>query len=58
MSRPTLRGKLKANAVVLLRLINSPSTWKDSTTYPDHEHKIFLTSFAGVSSIPCSVRRL
>jgi phosphoribosylamine--glycine ligase len=37
MSRPPLRGRLKANAVVLLRLINSPSTWKDSpgSSYDD-----------------------
>ena len=29
MSRPPFRGRLKANAVVLLRLISSPSTRKD-----------------------------
>jgi hypothetical protein len=32
MSRPLLRGRLKANAVALLRLLSSPSTRKDTVT--------------------------
>lgn len=34
MSRPPPRGRLKANAVVLARLINSPSTGKDHSVLP------------------------
>ncbi len=34
MSRPSLRGGLKANAVVLARLLNSPSTRKDNSVLP------------------------
>ena len=34
MSRQTLRGKLKAVAVVCKRLVNSPSTWKDIIRLP------------------------
>ena len=34
MSRLTLRGRLKAVAVVLLRLSNSPSTWNGNPVIP------------------------
>ena len=41
MSRPPLRGSLKANAVVCERLINSPSTWKDSPGSSNDDGPIF-----------------
>jgi hypothetical protein len=41
MSRLSLRGRLKANAVVLMRLINSPSTRKDNFS---QAHKSLLRS--------------
>ena len=37
MSRPPSRGRLKANAVALARLIHSPSTRKDTFRPPCHE---------------------
>jgi len=43
MSRPSLRGRLKANAVVLLRLIGSPSTRKD-TFRPSWHEPLFSNS--------------
>ncbi len=39
MSRPPLRGRLKANAVVLARLLNSPSTRKDKFGPSCHAHE-------------------
>lgn len=34
MSRPPSRGRLKANAVALARLIHSPSTWNGNPVIP------------------------
>jgi hypothetical protein len=48
MSRPPPRGRLKANAVVLLRLINSPSTRKDQFCPSCHDYeckKLFPSPF-------------
>lgn len=49
MSRPSLRGGLKANAVVLLRLISSPSTRKDNPVLP--AMKRILVSFPSLLAV-------
>ena len=52
MSRPSLRGRLKANAVVLVRFLNSPSTRKDNSVPPAMNpcHFKLSTQMSGYSS--------
>jgi len=55
MSRPTSRGRLKADAVVLLRLISSPSTRKDNSVLPGMNPGSQIFPGTRVSTVPRSM---